>query len=157
MKAVGKIWDIFNGSGITDAVRTQSNDDGISKLLEVMDQDFTGLSFTNLVDFDAKFGHRRDVQGYGQAIEAFDQRLPELLDKLREDDLLLITADHGNDPTATGTDHTREYVPLLAYAKSFKEPGQISQGHFSDIAATIAANFDLDQVENGKSFLNSLN
>ena len=157
VKAVGKIWDIFNGSGITDAVRTQSNDDGVTKLLEVMDQDFTGLSFTNLVDFDAKFGHRRDVQGYGQAIEAFDQRLPELLDKLREDDLLLITADHGNDPTASGTDHTREYVPLLAYSKSFKEPGKLNQGYFSDIAATIAANFGLDQVENGKSFLDSLN
>jgi len=154
--AVGKIIDIFNGQGITDYVRTESNDDGVTQLLNVMDRDFNGLSFTNLVDFDAKFGHRRDPEGYGQALEEFDSRLPEITDKLREDDLLIITADHGNDPIHHGTDHTREFVPLLAYSKSLKEPKELKQGYYSDIAATIADNFEISSPENGTSFLNDL-
>ncbi|MCJ0604699.1 phosphopentomutase [Enterococcus cecorum] len=154
--AVGKINDIFNGQGITEAIRTKSNMDGVDQLLKVMAKDFDGLSFTNLVDFDALFGHRRDVQGYANAIEEFDARIPELFDAMREDDLLLITADHGNDPTFSGTDHTREYVPLLAFSKRMKEQGALPQGFYSDISATIAENFGVPATENGKSFLSLL-
>ena len=154
--AIGKIHDIFNGQGITDSVRTESNMDGVDKLLDVMKKDFHGLSFTNLVDFDAKFGHRRDVEGYAGAIEEFDARLPEIYQNLREHDLLLITADHGNDPTFPGTDHTREYVPLLAYSPSFTNHGKLPRGHYADISATIAENFDVADTGLGKSFLNKL-
>lgn len=156
--AVGKISDIFNGHGITEAVRTKSNMDGVDQLLKVMEKPFEGLSFTNLVDFDALFGHRRDTKGYGEALMDFDKRLPEILERLEEDDMLMITADHGNDPTAPGTDHTREYVPLLVYSKQYKEPQALKLAkHFSDIGATIAANFDLPSIENGESFLSELN
>lgn len=155
--AIGKINDIYNGKGITDSVRTEHNMDGVDKLLTVMGKDFEGLSFLNLVDFDAKFGHRRDVAGYGQAIDEFDNRIDEIVGKLKEDDLLLITADHGNDPTAPGTDHTREYVPLLAYSPSMKGHGEIPQGHFADIGATIAENFNVQDTGFGKSFLKELN
>ncbi|MFV0558678.1 MAG: phosphopentomutase [Enterococcus sp.] len=154
--AVGKINDIFNGQGVTKAVRTKSNMDGVDQLLTVMKEAFTGISFTNLVDFDALYGHRRDVSGYAQAIEDFDARVPELLALLAEDDLLLITADHGNDPTFTGTDHTREYVPLLAYSKQFAGQGALPQGFFSDISATIAQNFGVAATQNGQSFLELL-
>ena len=154
--AVGKINDIFNGQGITETVRTKSNMDGVDQLLKVMDKDFTGLSFTNLVDFDALYGHRRDTKGYAQAIEDFDQRIPEILAALKEDDLLIITADHGNDPTFPGTDHTREYVPLLVFCKNMKASGALPQGYFADISATIAENFNVPQTENGKSFLTLL-
>ncbi|MGX7014296.1 phosphopentomutase [Vagococcus silagei] len=154
--AVGKINDIFNGQGVTDAVRTKSNMDGVDQLLKVMAKDFTGMSFTNLVDFDALFGHRRDVKGYANALEEFDARLPEIYDAMGEDDLLLITADHGNDPTFPGTDHTREYVPLLAYSKKMNGQGALKQGHYADISATIAENFGVPATENGESFLNQL-
>lgn len=154
--AVGKINDIFNGQGITETVRTKSNMDGVDQLLKVMDKDFTGLSFTNLVDFDALYGHRRDTKGYAQAIEDFDQRIPEILAALKEEDLLIITADHGNDPTFPGTDHTREYVPLLVFSKNMKASGALPQGYFADISATIAENFNVPQTENGKSFLTLL-
>lgn len=154
--AVGKINDIFNGQGITDSVRTKSNMDGVDQLLNVMAKDFTGLSFTNLVDFDALFGHRRDVVGYGKALEDFDARLPEIYEAMQEDDLLLITADHGNDPTFPGTDHTREYVPLLAYSKKMTGQGKLAQGHYADISATIAENFGVKATENGESFLKEL-
>lgn len=154
--AVGKINDIFNGQGTTATVRTKSNMDGVDKLLDVMKEDFTGLSFTNLVDFDALFGHRRDVKGYGQALEDFDARLPEIYNAMGEDDLLLITADHGNDPTFPGTDHTREYVPLLAYSKKMTGHGSLKQGFYADISATIAENFGVKSTENGTSFLDQL-
>lgn len=154
--AIGKIHDIFNGQGITQSIRTKSNMDGVDQLVKVMKEDFTGLSFTNLVDFDALFGHRRDVEGYAKAIEEFDARIPELLANLKEDDLLMITADHGNDPTFTGTDHTREYVPLLVFSPSMKEHGKIKQGHYADISATIAENFAVPATENGQSFLQTL-
>ena len=154
--AVGKINDIFNGQGITETVRTKSNMDGVDQLLNEMDKDFTGLSFTNLVDFDALYGHRRDTKGYAQAIEDFDQRIPEILAALKEDDLLIITADHGNDPTFPKTDHTREYVPLLVFSKNMKASGALPQGYFADISATIAENFNVPQTENGKSFLTLL-
>lgn len=155
--AIGKIADIFNGEGITESVRTVSNMDGVDKLIEVMKKDFSGLSFTNLVDFDALFGHRRDPIGYGNALQEFDARLPEILESLREDDLLIITADHGNDPTYPGTDHTREYVPLLVYSPSLKTGGEMPLNEtFSDIGATIAENFDVKVPEFGKSFLRLL-
>lgn len=154
--AVGKINDIFNGQGITESVRTKDNMDGVDQLLKVMEKDFTGLSFTNLVDFDAVYGHRRNVVGYGEAIEDFDGRIPALIEALQEDDLLLITADHGNDPTFPGTDHTREYVPLLAYSKKMQGQGQLPQGFFADISATIAENFQVPATENGQSFLDLL-
>lgn len=154
--AVGKINDIFNGQGVTEAIRTKSNMDGVDQLLKVMKQDFNGLSFTNLVDFDALYGHRRDVVGYAHAIEDFDLRIPELLAAMGDNDLLMITADHGNDPTFPGTDHTREYVPLLVYSKAMKGQGQLPQGFYSDIAATIAENFGVPATENGKSFLSEL-
>lgn len=155
--AVGKINDIFNGQGITDFVRTSSNMDGVDKLIDVIKRDFEGLSFTNLVDFDALFGHRRNTAGYGQALEEFDSRLPEIIDAMSDDDLLIITADHGNDPTFKGTDHTREYVPLIVYSKQFKGQGALDQGHFADISATIAENFKVPATENGVSFLKDLN
>ncbi|MGX6979850.1 phosphopentomutase [Vagococcus elongatus] len=154
--AIGKINDIFNGQGITESLRTISNMDGVDKLLDVMKQDFEGLSFTNLVDFDALFGHRRDTQGYAQALEEFDARLPEIFEAMAEDDLLMITADHGNDPTFKGTDHTREYVPLMIYSKKLTRQGSLPQGYFSDIAATIADNFNVPKTENGSSFLKDL-
>jgi len=155
--AIGKIADIFNGEGITESVRTVSNMDGVDKLVGVMKKDFSGLSFTNLVDFDALFGHRRDPIGYGNALQEFDARLPEILESLREDDLLIITADHGNDPTYPGTDHTREFVPLIVYSPSIKTGGEMPLNEtFSDIGATIAENFDVKMPEFGRSFLRLL-
>ncbi len=154
--SVGKIADIFNEKGITESNRTQNNMDGVDTLLRVMDQDFTGLSFTNLVDFDAVYGHRRNPEGYGKALEEFDARLPEIYEKMQEDDLLIITADHGNDPTFTGTDHTREYVPILVYSPSLKEPKELQATHFADIAATISDNFEVESTGLGQSFLSQL-
>lgn len=154
--SVGKIADIFNEKGITESNRTQNNMDGVDTLLRVMDQDFTGLSFTNLVDFDAVYGHRRNPEGYAQALEEFDARLPEIYEKMQEDDLLIITADHGNDPTFTGTDHTREYVPILVYSPSLKEPKELQATHFADIAATISDNFEVESTGLGQSFLSQL-
>lgn len=156
--ALGKIADIYDGEGVTRSVRTVSNMDGMDKLVEELDNPFTGLSFLNLVDFDALFGHRRDPQGYGQALEEYDARLPEVFTKMNEDDLLLITADHGNDPTYRGTDHTREYVPLLAYSPRFENGGQKLpvRGTFADIAATVAENFGVKMPEYGTSFLSDL-
>ncbi|HIW12185.1 MAG TPA: phosphopentomutase [Candidatus Salinicoccus stercoripullorum] len=155
--AIGKIDDIFTGSGITDAVRTKNNEDGMNKLLEVMDRDFNGLSFLNLVDFDALYGHRRNPEGYSNALKAFDDRLPEIVSKLKEDDLLIITADHGNDPTFTGTDHTRENVPLLMKAGRSMDYGKIIDSDtFSNVAATIAENFKIEYQTHGKSLLSEL-
>lgn len=154
--SVGKINDIFNGVGITQAVRTTSNMDGVDKLLEVMAEGFKGLSFTNLVEFDSEYGHRRDPLGYGNALEEFDARIPELIKALKEDDLLIITADHGNDPTFKGTDHTREYVPLLIYSPRLTQSGELQADYFADIAATISDNFQVAQTKNGQSFLKHL-
>lgn len=156
---VGKINDIFNGSGITnDMGHNKSNMHGVDNLLKTMQlPEFTkGLSFTNLVDFDAIYGHRRNAAGYRDCLEDFDKRMPEILENMKEDDLLLITADHGNDPTYTGTDHTREYVPLLAYSPAFKGNGILPVGHFADISATIAENFGVEKAMIGQSFLDKL-
>ncbi|AIY05789.1 phosphopentomutase [Planococcus sp. PAMC 21323] len=156
--AIGKIDDIYNGAGVTKAIRTKDNMDGMDKLVKVVEEDFNGLSFLNLVDFDALYGHRRNPQGYGDALEAFDARLPEVLEKMQQDDLLIITADHGNDPTFPGTDHTREYVPLLAYSPRFNGGKELETGKtFADIGATIAENFSVEMPKFGKSFLSRIN
>ncbi|MDW7616388.1 phosphopentomutase [Peribacillus simplex] len=150
--AIGKISDIFDGEGVTESLRTVSNMDGMDKLIHTIEQDFKGLSFLNLVDFDALYGHRRDPEGYGKALEEFDARMPEVLEKLKEDDLLIITADHGNDPVHEGTDHTREYVPLLVYSKQFTEGAELPiRDTFADIGATVAANFDVKMPAFGKN------
>ncbi|MBX9972905.1 phosphopentomutase [Cytobacillus firmus] len=155
--AIGKISDIFDGEGVTEAIRTTSNMDGMDKLIETFEKEFTGLSFLNLVDFDALFGHRRDPEGYGKALEEFDERLPEVFEKMQDGDLLMITADHGNDPVHHGTDHTREYVPLLVYSKDMKEGQELPISEtFADIGATIADNFNVKMPAFGKSFLNQL-
>lgn len=155
--AIGKISDIYDGEGVTKSLRTVSNMDGMDKLLETMDMNFTGLSFLNLVDFDAKYGHRRDPQGYGKALEEYDARLPEVLRNLKEDDLLIITADHGNDPIHHGTDHTREYVPLLIHHKGVTEGKSLPiRNTFADIGETIAENFQVKSPQHGKSFLNEI-
>ncbi len=151
VSSVGKIYDIFNGKGINEMVRTVSNIDGMEKTIAIAkDKDFTGLCFVNLVEFDSEYGHRRNPEGYGRAFEEFDVQLKELLEVLHDDDLLIVTADHGNDPTWTGTDHTREKIPLLVYNKTF------TKGHFlteerttyADIGASILYNFDLAKPEN---------
>lgn len=156
--AIGKISDIYDGEGVTQSLRTISNMDGMDKLVQTLDMDFTGMSFLNLVDFDALYGHRRDPEGYGKALEEYDARLPEVFAKLKEDDLLIITADHGNDPTAPGTDHTREYVPLIVYSKMMSEGKELPiRETFADIGATVAENFKVKMPNFGKSFLNELN
>lgn len=153
VEAVGKVVDIFNGVGITKSVHTKSNMDGIDQTIKFLDHDTKGILFTNLVDFDAKYGHRRNVEGYQQAIEDFDKRLPEILEAMKDDDIIIFTADHGNDPTYTGTDHTREYVPALIYGKEIKAGADIgTRKSFADIAATIADIFNIDGLEHGESF-----
>ncbi|WP_026570060.1 phosphopentomutase [Sediminibacillus sp. JSM 1682029] len=155
--ALGKISDIYDGEGVTEAVRTVDNDDGMTKLLDSMDKDFHGLSFLNLVDFDAKYGHRRDPQGYGEALESYDARLPEVFEKLKSDDLLIITADHGNDPVHHGTDHTREYVPLLVYHTGIENGSELEiRKTFADIGATVADNFGIKLPQHGQSFLKEI-
>lgn len=156
--AIGKISDIYNNEGVTESLRTKDNMDGMDKLAEVVKRDFHGISFLNLVDFDALYGHRRDPIGYGEALEAFDARMPEVLDALTNEDLLIITADHGNDPTFPGTDHTREFVPVLAYSPRFTEGKELPLSEtFADIGATIAENFNVSMPKFGRSFLSHLN
>lgn len=154
--SVGKIRDIFNGSGITDHYGIKSNHDGMEKVMMLTDKDFTGLNFTNLVDFDALYGHRRDALGYKHAMEEFDQDLGQLIKMLNDDDLLMVTADHGNDPTHEGTDHTREYVPLFIYNHKLKG-SFLETGHsFANIGETIADNFGLKGTGLGESYLKAL-
>lgn len=157
--SVGKIYDIFDGEGITESNRSKSSVHGMEQTIEIAQRDFTGLCFVNLVDFDALWGHRRNVTGYAQELERFDVELGELLEVLKEDDLLIITADHGNDPTYTGTDHTREKVPFLAYSSSMKEPKKLKEAStFAIIGATITDNFGLSMPEGtiGSSILEEL-
>lgn len=157
MISVGKINDIFVGEGVTEAFKSQSSVHGMEQTIEITENNFTGLCFVNLVDFDAKWGHRRNPQGYAKEIENFDVLLGELMNKMKDDDLLILTADHGNDPTFTGTDHTREMVPFIAYSPSFKGSGLLRVGNsFADIAATIAENFELIPPKNGESLLEYL-
>ena len=157
--SVGKIYDIFDGEGITESNRSKSSVYGMEQTIEIAQRDFTGLCFVNLVDFDALWGHRRNVTGYAQELERFDVKLGELLEVLKEDDLLIITADHGNDPTYTGTDHTREKVPFLAYSSYMKEPKKLKEAStFAIIGATITDNFGLSMPEGtiGSSILEEL-
>ncbi len=147
--SVGKIKDIFDGEGITEAYKSKSSVHGMEQTIELADKDFQGLCFVNLVDFDAKWGHRRNPEGYAKELEMFDEKLKILLEKLKDDDLLIITADHGNDPTYTGTDHTREKVPFLAYGKAMEGNGMLpEQDTFAVIGATIVDNFGLHMPEN---------
>lgn len=146
--SVGKIFDIFDGEGLTESNKSKSSVHGMEQTIEIAKRDFTGLCFTNLVDFDALWGHRRNPQGYGEELERFDKKLGELEQVLNEDDLLILTADHGNDPTYTGTDHTREKVPFLAYSPQMKEGKPIEeQESFAVIGATIADNFEVPMPE----------
>ncbi|WP_054024319.1 phosphopentomutase [Bacillus sp. FJAT-28004] len=155
--AIGKINDIFDGEGITASTPTKSNADGIEKTIEQLKQPFKGLLFTNLVDFDSLYGHRRDPIGYASALEEFDRAIPLLEQQLGERDLLIVTADHGNDPVHPGTDHTREYVPILIVSPAFIEPGPLQiRSTFSDLGATIADNFGVVAPPNGTSFLSEL-
>ena len=157
--SIGKISDIFDGEGITQAYHSNSSVHGMEQTIEMAKKAFEGLCFVNLVDFDALWGHRRNPIGYGKEIEKFDEKLGELLQVLREDDLVILTADHGNDPTYTGTDHTREKVPFLAYSKKIEEGGAIpEESTFAVIGATIADNFNVDMPENtiGHSILEQL-
>ncbi len=146
--SIGKIKDIFAGEGITEAVKSKSSVQGMEQTAETAERDFHGLCFVNLVDFDALWGHRRNPEGYAAELEHFDKKLGQLLDVLREDDLLMITADHGNDPTFKGTDHTREKVPLLVYSQSVDGSGSLGeQDTFAVIGATIAENFHVEMPE----------
>ena len=145
--AIGKIEDIFNGNGITQSYHSNSSIHGMEQTLEVMKKDFTGLCFVNLVDFDAKWGHRRNPVGYGKELEAFDCKLELVLNELKEDDLLIICADHGNDPTHTGSDHTKEMVPLMMYSPSMKESSPLEiQDSFGTIGMTILENFEIPKL-----------
>ena len=157
--SVGKIFDIFDGEGLTESNKSKSSVHGMEQTIEIAKRDFTGLCFTNLVDFDALWGHRRNVEGYAHEIEKFDVKLGELLPLLHDDDLLIITADHGNDPTHTGTDHTREKVSFLAYSPSMKGSGSLGESDtFAVIGATIADNFGVAMPEGtiGTSLLENL-
>lgn len=153
--AVGKIEDIFNKKGVTDAVHTKNNMEGVDKTIDYMKEDKEGLIFTNLVDFDMQFGHRNNPQGYANALVEFDNRLPEIIENMGEEDVLMLTADHGCDPTFKGTDHTREYIPLIVYGKPVKENVNLGMRKcFCDIGKTV---LDILEVENklaGESFYN---
>ena len=151
--AVGKIFDIFAGKGVTEKAFTASNLDGIEKTLKALDTDFNGLCFINLVDFDMLYGHRQDINGYAKALTEFDRYLPEITTKMRDDDILVITADHGCDPGDNSTDHTREYTPLIVYGKSVKPINLGTRKTFADIAATVADYLDVDFKCDGESFL----
>ena len=157
--SIGKINDIFDTEGITQAQKSKSSVQGMEQTIALLDEDFTGLCFTNLVDFDALWGHRRDTRGYAKELESFDELLGEFLNKMNDDDLVIVTADHGNDPTFKGTDHTKEKVPFLAYSPSMKESGMIKeQESFAVIGATIADNFKVEMPKEtiGVSLLDQL-
>jgi phosphopentomutase len=146
--SVGKIFDIFDGEGLTESNKSKSSVHGMEQAIEIADRDFEGLCYVNLVDFDALWGHRRDAEGYAQEIEKFDEKLGILMKKLKKDDLVIITADHGNDPTHSGTDHTRERVPFIAYSPSMKGWGKLDdESSFATVGATIAENFGVAMPE----------
>lgn len=154
---IGKINDIFDGQGINKNIKASNNAEAINKLTDIMDKRFTGLCMVNLADFDSLYGHTRDIEGYAHAIEELDVDIPIILNKLEIDDLLIITADHGNDPTFKGNDHTRENVPVIIYSRNFKQNKRLSPLEtFADIGATIADNFEVELPPIGTSFLNEL-
>jgi phosphopentomutase len=153
---IGKIASIYDSMGVTEDLKAKNNEQSIDQTISALNKDLHGLIFSNLVDFDMLYGHRRDPEGYARALEHFDERLPEILDALKDDDLLMITADHGNDPTYRGSDHTREYVPLLVYGKNAQ--ANVNLGTRESLAAmgqTIAENFGLE-LKDGTSFLNQI-
>lgn len=152
-RGVGKIYDIFAGKGLSDTIRIQNNVDGMEKTLAMMDEDFKGLCFVNLVDFDMLYGHRNDIDGYAKAATTFDKQLEQMAEKMRDTDIVMITADHGCDPGFKGTDHSREYVPFLAYGKGIKAGVDLkTRNSFADIAATIQDIFEVKQETAGVSF-----
>ena len=154
---IGKIGDIFAHRGLTREVHATNNHEGVLKTIECVKEDFKGIVFTNLIDFDMKYGHRNDPEGYAGALEAFDRRLPELVDALNPNDILMITADHGCDPTTPGTDHSREYVPLLVFGKKLNKPGSLGiRKSFADVGATISEALLKLKCDKGKSFLTEL-
>lgn len=154
---IGKINDIFDGQGINKTIRANNNIEAINKFTDIIDKNFTGLCMVNLSDFDSLYGHIRDFEGYGRAIEELDVEIPIILNKLELDDLLIITADHGNDPTFKGNDHTRENVPVIIYSRNFKNPKRLEPFEtFANIGATIADNFDIESPEIGQSILDKL-
>lgn len=154
--AVGKIYDIFDGEGITRTTRSKSNHEGMEITINHLNDDFTGICFTNLVDFDALYGHRRDLKGYKMAIEEFDEQLGEFISKMNDDDLLIVTADHGNDPIHHGTDHTRELVPLIMYHNNIEGKVLGTLESFACIAQTISENFKVEEPKIGKSLLKEI-
>jgi phosphopentomutase len=156
--AIGKISDIFAMQGITDSYKTVDNLDGINKTIDVLNKDFNGLCFVNLVDFDAKYGHRNDVDGYAKALSEFDEKLPLIIDKLRSNDLLIITADHGCDPLTKSTDHSREYVPILIYGNNIKSGVNLkTRKSYSDISKTILEYFNISSLGlDGEGFLSKI-
>ena len=155
--AIGKIEDLFAGRGITKAIHTSGNAEGIEQTIKYIKEDSKGLIFTNLVDFDMLYGHRNNVKGYSEALEYFDNKLPEIMENLKDDDILIITSDHGNDPTTPSTDHSREYVPMLVYGKNIKENVNLgTRKTYADISATILDLFNLSKLENGTSFKNEI-
>lgn len=154
---VGKIYDIFAGKGITQTHKMKNNEDGMNITIDLMDKDFEGMCFTNLVDFDMKFGHRNDIDGYANATTEFDLQLGQMMDKMRDDDLLILTADHGCDPSTPSTDHSREHVPMLAYGKMIKEGIDLgTRTSFSDIAKTISEAFSTKGEIEGNSFYKNI-
>lgn len=154
VKSVGKIKDIFNSKGITEGILTKNNMDGVDKTLKFMKEDFSGLIFTNLVEFDMNFGHRNDAKGYGKALEDFDNRMEEIFNAMNKDDILIITADHGCDPTTSSTDHSREYIPILVYGENIKENIDIGvQSSFSNIGKSILDYLSIKNTLPGESFL----
>jgi phosphopentomutase len=151
--AVGKIWDIFAGQGITKEYHTEGNMDGVDKVLQAMDEMERGLVIANLVDYDMLYGHRNDPQGYARALQDFDGRLPEIMEKLKSDDVLILTADHGCDPTTPSTDHSREYVPVLVAGDGIKKGVNLGiLSTFSDIGQTVADLLGCEKLPNGRSF-----
>ncbi len=155
--AIGKIMDLFTGRGITENFHTEGNADGIEKTIAAIKNSDSDLIFTNLVDYDMLYGHRNDIEGFARALEYFDGKLPEIMDSMRENDLLIITADHGNDPSTPSTDHSREYIPIVAYGKTLKTNVDIGiRKTYSDISATILDLFELPRLENGESFKNEI-
>lgn len=157
VKAVGKIEDIFVGQGITHSIHTKDNTDGVDRTIECIKDEFEGIIFTNLVDFDMIYGHRNDAEGYARALKDLDARIPEILAELKAEDILIITADHGCDPTTESTDHSREYVPLLVCGKKLKRGINLrTRTTFADVAATIDEYFALKCIKVGKSFLKEI-
>ena len=155
--AIGKIEDLFSGRGINRAIHTNGNADGIEKTIDAIKNSDEDMIFTNLVDFDMLYGHRNNIEGYAKALEEFDKKLPEIMAALNDDDILILTADHGNDPSTPSTDHSREYIPILAYGRNLKSNVNLgTRDTFADISATILDIFGIEKLENGTSFKNEI-